>query len=95
MTEPELNGFLEKLIKKNGGLPPDELAIFKKLIDLTLQFRDELLADHNRTLTVRETQVAITIYAKTLAEKRLPRTLDEIISCLVKLWLKEINNIIY
>ena len=90
--ETDLNNYLTELIKGKGNLSEKEMEVFKKLVRLTLKFRDKWLKEKNEILTVGETQQAIDIYIAILSGKHPEKIIDVKIDELVRLWLREINN---
>jgi len=92
MNQQDLRKYFGEMLKKEGYLSSDSLAVLGKLIRLTLEYRDRLVEEKNEILTVEETRKGLDAYMATLKENRLPEGLDEKIGKLVKLWLKEING---
>jgi len=92
MNQQDLRKSFGEMLKKEGYISTDSLAVLGKLIRLTLEYRDRLVEEKNEILTVEETRKGLDAYMATLKENRLPEGLDEKIGKLVKLWLKEING---
>ncbi len=95
MDHVDLRKFLGEFIKDHGDVSSDEMAVFGKLVRLTMQYRDEWKEKHDETLSVGETREAIDIYIKALQKGAMPADLDPKIDGLVRLWLKEINDITF
>lgn len=92
MNQQDLRKYFGEMLKKEGYISTDSLAVLGKLIRLTLEYRDRLVEEKNEILTVEETRKGLDAYMAVLKENRLPEGLDEKIGKLVKLWLKEING---
>ncbi|MCX6828673.1 MAG: hypothetical protein NT002_05260 [candidate division Zixibacteria bacterium] len=92
MNQQDLRKYFGEMLKKEGYISSDSLAVLGKLIRLTLEYRDRLVEEKNEILTVEETRKGLDAYMAVLKENRLPEGLDEKIGKLVKLWLKEING---
>lgn len=92
MDDFDLSRFLTKYIKIGGEMSSEEMAVFGRLVRLTLKYRDRLKAEKGIILTVGKTKKAIDYYEKALKENRMPEIRDKIIAGLVRLWLKEINK---
>lgn len=95
MDQDDLRHYFGEILKDEGYLPSESLAIFGKLIRLTLEYRDSLVAQKNEFLTVAETRVGLEAYTRAVESGRIQDNLEEKILELVKLWLKEINGKIY
>jgi hypothetical protein len=92
MNQQDLRKYFGEMLKKEGYISTDSLAVPGKLIRLTLEYRDRLVEEKNEILTVEETRKGLDAYMAVLKENRLPEGLDEKIGKLVKLRLKEING---
>jgi hypothetical protein len=95
MDKDKLDKFFEDILQSEGYISSESMDVFRQLIDLTLQFRDNLKAETGRILTVGETRRALDIYLKAVKEGRISTNLDDRIEALVRLWLKEINGITF
>ena len=96
MNDDELKKYLARLLpdKNEADIKSEELQIVQKLIKLTLQYRDQLVAQKN-SLNVQETRVAIELYWLALKKGHMPSGVDPKIEALIRLWLKEINRLTY
>lgn len=92
MDQKDLKRLFGKMLKEEGYIPSESMAIFGKLIRLTIEFRDLWKAKKNEILTVEDTRKATSVYVSALKEGRIPENLDEKTAGLVRLWLKEING---
>jgi hypothetical protein len=95
MDQEDLRRFFGEMLKEEEYISSDSFAVFGKLIRLTIDYRDRLLADENITLTVDDTKQGIAIYLEALKSGQLPDDMEPRIAELVRLWLKEINKITY
>jgi hypothetical protein len=95
MSDDKLKRYLATLMPKDSEILDKDVAVVKQLVELTLQYRDELKTERNETLTVGETRVAIEIYWLALQKGHMPTRLEPKIEALVRLWLKEINRLTY
>jgi len=95
MDQDDLRKYFGKILKDEGYLPSESLAIFGKLIRLTLKYRDSLAAEKKEILTVAETKIGLEAYVKALESGKIQDNLEGKILGLVKLWLKEVNGKIY
>jgi hypothetical protein len=93
--EDDLRRYFGELMKQEGEIPSEALAVLGKLIRLTIEFRDQWKKENNESLTVEETRAAIEIYLTVVKTGLLPNRLEEKIDRLVRLWLKEINGKTY
>ena len=87
-----LKNYFDALLEKNKNIDNEALAVLRKLIDLTLSFRDKLKAETGQVITVGETRQAIDIYMEAMQTEILPGDLPPRIDSLVKYWLIEING---
>ena len=95
MNRDNLDKYFEDILKNEGYVSTDSLDVLKKLINLTLRYRDKLKAETGEILTVGETRQAIDIYLKAIKQGQISTNLDDKIEFLVKLWFKEINGITF
>jgi hypothetical protein len=95
MDQEDLRQFFGKMLKDEGYISSESFAVFGKLIRLTIQYRDRLLATENVTLTVDETKRGIAVYLDALRTGSLAEDIEPKIDGLVRLWLKEINHITF
>jgi hypothetical protein len=93
--EDDLRRYFGDLMKQEGEIPSEALAVLGKLIRLTTEFRDLWKAETGESLTVEETRAAIEIYLSVIKTGLLPNRLEPKIDRLVRLWLKEINGKTY
>ncbi|SYZ74396.1 hypothetical protein TRIP_C90024 [Candidatus Zixiibacteriota bacterium] len=93
MEQDEIRHFFGEILKENRYISSESMAVFGKLIRLTLQFRDSYFESHAEILTVEETRRGLDVYQNAVGSGRLPEKLSPKIAGLVKLWLKEINGI--
>jgi hypothetical protein len=92
MNQRDLREYFGEMLKKEGYISSDSMAVFGKLIRLTLEYRDRLVEEKNEILTVEETRKGLDAYIEALRQNRPPEGLSDKIANLVKLWLKEING---
>jgi hypothetical protein len=92
MSHDSLREYFGKLLKREGYISSQSMAVFGQLIRLTVAFRDEWKAEHNEILTVDETKEALDLYLQALDSKEVPRQPNDKIDQLVGLWLREING---
>jgi hypothetical protein len=92
MTQDNIKEYLKTVLENNKDISPEAIDIFKKLIDYTIKYRDELKAKTGEILTVGETRQAVDIYLEAVETERLRSGLDPKIDRLVKYWLTEING---
>ncbi len=90
--QDELRKYFGEILKDEGYIQSESLAVFGKLIRLTLEYRDRLFAEKGEILTVAETRTALDAYMITLESGKIPENLEGKILGLVKLWLKQING---
>jgi len=95
MDQEDLRRFFGEVLKEEGYVSTESFAVFGKLVRLTIEYRDRLLADENVTLTVEDTKKGIALYLEALKSGRLPEEIEPRIAGLVRLWLKEINGLRY
>jgi len=87
MTEDNLKEYLESHFGRVGRVPDEVRNIVRRLIDLTLQYRDRLKAETGEILTVEETKIAIDIFLSGLKTGRIPSRLEGKTAELIKLWM--------
>ena len=92
MTQDYIKEYFKSVIEKNNEASPEAIDILKKLIDHTIQFRDELKETANVILTVEDTRQAIDIYLEAIQTEKLRGDLDPKIDSLVRYWLIKING---
>jgi hypothetical protein len=92
MDSEDLRRYFGELLHQEGFISSESLAVFGHLIRLTLQYRDNLVAEKNEILTVEETRKGLESYMAALKSDHLPESLEPKIAGLVQLWLKEINR---
>ena len=92
MNQQDLRKFFGEILKKEGYISSDSMAVFGELIRLTLEYRDRLVEEKNEILTVEETRKGLDAYVAALRQNRLPEGLTDKIANLVRLWLNEING---
>ena len=92
MTQDNIKEYFKTVLENNKNISPEAIDIFKKLIDYTIKYRDELKADTGEILTVGDTKQAINIYLETVQTECLQSGPDPKINGLVKYWLTEING---
>ncbi len=92
MTQDNIKEYFKTVLENNKNISPEAIDIFKKLIDYTIKYRDELKADTGEILTVGDTKQAINIYLEAVQTERLQSSPDPKIDRLVKYWLTEING---
>ena len=95
MESHDLRRFFAEMLKGHDYLPGEAFQIMGQLIRLTLKYRDMWLEKHGEILTVEETRKAIDIYLKVLTDNSFPPNIEPKINGLIKLWLRNINNISY
>ena len=93
MKQDSIRQFFGEVLRENKYISSDSMAVFGKLIRLTLQFRDKYWEAHGEILTVDETRQGLDIYQRAVNSKKLPQGLNPKIAALVDLWLREINGI--
>ncbi len=92
MNQDDIQQFFKSLTTGENKIPPDQMEILLKLINLTIQFRDDLARDTGETLSVEETRMALNIYLSALQNGHLPGNIEKKIGKLIALWLKEIDG---
>ena len=95
MQQDDIQRYLASILREEESLSSEEMAVFGKLIRLTVEYRDRRKTEHNDILTVEETKRALEAYEKALKDNKMPDGIDEKIRGLVKLWLKKINRIFF
>lgn len=95
MQQDDIQRYLASILREKESLSSEEMAVFGKLIRLTVEYRDRRKAENNDILTVEETKRALEAYEKALKDNKMPDGIDEKIRGLVKLWLKKINRIFF
>jgi len=95
MDRDDLDKYFEEILANEGYVSAESLDVLKKLINLTLKFRDKLKAETGEILTVGETRRALDVYLKAIKQGRISKNLDSKIEALVRLWIKEINGITF
>jgi len=95
MQQDDIQRYLASILREEESLSSEEMAVFGKLIRLTVEYRDRRKAENNDILTVEETKRALEAYEKALKDNKMPDGIDEKIRGLVKLWLKKINRIFF
>ncbi len=92
MDQQDLRKYFGEMLKKEGYISSDSMAVFGKLIRLTLDYRNRLAKEKGEILTVEETRIGLDAYLIALRENRLPEGFTDKIAGLVRIWLKEING---
>lgn len=95
MDQQDLRRFFGEMLKEQGYVSSESMAIFGKLINLTVGFRDRWKAEKNEIVTVDDTRKALDAYSAALKEERIPDGLERKIEELVRLWLQKINRKFY
>ncbi len=95
MDQDELRIFFGQTLKEKGYISSESMAVFGKLIRLTLQYRDRYSEKQGQTLTIDDTRRGLDAYLAVLNSGQFPEDLEPKISGLVILWLKEINGLRY
>jgi len=92
MTQDNIREYFETVIEKNKNASPEAINILQKLIDHTIDFRDELKEKADVILTVEDTRQAIDIYLEAVRTERLKGDIDPKIDSLVRYWLIKVNG---
>ena len=95
MDKHDLKRFFGELLKEEKYISSESMAVFGKLIRLTIAFRDRWKAEENEIVTIDDTRRALDVYVTALKEGKLPDDLDKKTTELVKLWLRKINGKFY
>ena len=95
MEQDDIQRYLANILREEDSLSSEEMAIFGKLIRLTVEYRDMRKAEYDDILTIEETRKALEVYEKALKDNKMPDSIDDKIAGLVKLWLKKINRLFF
>jgi len=95
MSEQDLNEFFGEFLNEKGQVPPEAAETFRRLINLTLEFRDSWKAETGEILTVGDTRKALDIYLRAMETGRVPSKMKLIIDRLIRFWMKNINGVDY
>nr|MBN2278483.1 hypothetical protein [candidate division Zixibacteria bacterium] len=92
MADYNIDDFFGEFLDDRGEIPPESILVFRRLIKLTLEFRDNWKSRTGRTLTVGETRRALDIYLEAMNSGFLPSDMEPMIEELVRFWIKNINH---
>jgi len=95
MSSDDLKKYFESIFAEKGEITEGEKNIIMILIDSTLQYRDQLVRNTGKTLTVEETQMALNIYMHAVKTGKLPANLQKKIGQLIRIWLERINGMTF
>ena len=83
--------YFNQLLEKNKNIDDDALDILRKLINLTLSYRDKFEAETGAILTVADTRRAIDVYMEALQTEFLPGNLNPRVNALVRLGALDVD----
>lgn len=95
MDEKELEALFETLAKRYGINPEETKQIFTLLVKTTLKYRDLLVQQGEKPLTVTETRQAIDELLLVMQQKKFSSQVSSRIQQLVTLWYDELKVHLY
>ena len=94
MNDDDVSQLLRRIGEKVGQVDEKSLRMFRLLVTVTLQYRDQLRAQ-GEILTVEETKKALNVFRIVLKTREIPEELESRARELVMLWLQEIKKTIH
>ena len=92
MSTDDIQEYFNSIFHPDNDVSDGEKEIILKLIDITIKYRDELVRNTGKTLTVEETKMALNIYMNAVNTGKIPANLEKKIANLIRQWFQEISG---